>query len=595
MTEGPVSQPTIAARALPLHEYAAIGDGRSVALIGREGAVAWWCVPNLDSHPFFDSLLDAKAGSSFVLQPTTEFTALQKYRQDSNVLETTFTTESGVLRVTDSMNSSLAGRLPWCELARRIEVLSGTVSIRFTCGTRGDTVSPWLETISNLAIIHVGQVLCVLRKSPNINIVEEGDCGVVGEAILHEGDHALIAIVAGENQPLGIPSWEDIDTRIDLSHQAWSTWAEGIQYDGPHQELVRRSALILKLLLFSPSGAIAASATTSLPERIGGTKNYDYRYAWVRDASYIIHAFSWLGQKPESQAALAWLLEQLGKSGAQVCFCLDGRPVPDVKPNDLPGYRESSPVVTGNRAGRQHQHGVYGDIFEAVAQFVESGNVLDHKSAMTLISLADQCADRWHEMDSGMWELEEKQHYTMSKISAWQALNRAAQLAGGGHLPAKWIPRWSRERDRIARWIDQHCWSETERAYTFYPGTRRLDSSLILAVHFGFPNVDRLSSTLKAITNKLSHGPWIYRYSGAEKEEGAFVACTFWLVEAYATLNRKEEAILLLEEALRHLPTSGGLMAEMIDVKSNEFLGNIPQGLSHLALVHAILAIYTNR
>ncbi len=590
----PLFQPAQAAANLPLSDYAAIGDGRSVAIIGRDGTIAWWCVPNLDSHPLLDRLLDDKAGGCFSLQPTSAFQAVQKYRRDSNVLETTFTTESGVLRVTDSMNSSLAGRLPWSELARRIEVLSGAVSIqfKFVCGTHCDTVSPWLEAISDVAIFHVGHVLGMLRRSPNISILEEGDCGVIGEAALIKGETALVAIVAGENQPLGFPTIEDINSRIDLSDHAWRTWSDGLKYDGPHVDFVRRSALALKLLLFSPSGAIAAAATTSLPEKIGGKKNYDYRYAWVRDASYTIHAFLWLGQIPESQAALAWLLRRLGDTGSRVCFSLDGQPVPPIVSSDLPGYRESRPVVTGNLAGSQHQHGIYGDIFEAVFEFTKSGNVLDRQSATTLMTLADECADRWHEKDSGMWELEQLQHYTMSKISAWQALDRALQLADRGHLPATGVPRWSRERDRIAQWIDQHCWSEEEAAYTLYPGTRQLDSSLMLAIRFGFPNKERLISTLHAIRKKLSHGPWVYRYSGAEKEEGAFIACTFWLVEAYATINRRDEAIEMLDAALLNLPESSGLLAEMIDVKSGYFLGNLPQGLSHLALIHAVLATY---
>ena len=597
MSEANLFQPGVARRTLRLQDYAAVGDGRSVAVIGLDGAVCWWCVPNMDSHPLLDSLLDASAGGSFTLEPTEEYRASHVYREDSNVLETTFTTSAGVVRVIDSMNSSLAGRLPWCELARRIEVLSGEVSIRASlmCGTRSGTVSPWLEKNANSAIFHVGDVLGMLRSSPNVQIVEEGDCRIVAEATLRDGERAVLAIVAGENQPLGVPSIEDIDKRIDLSDQAWRAWASGLKYDGPHRDSVRRSALALKLLLFSASGAIAAAATTSLPERIGGKKNYDYRYAWVRDASYTLHAFLWLGQVPESQAAIAWLLARLGESGAKVCFRMNGHPVPPVSEIELPGYRNSQPVLTGNAAGSQHQHGIYGDIFEAVSQFIKSGNILDETSAATLVSLANECADRWRQTDSGMWELEEKQNYTMSKISAWQALNRAVELANDGHLPAMCVPRWSRERDRIAIWVDDHCWSKSEEAYSFFPGTKRLDASIALAVRFGFPNVQRLSATVDAIRKRLANGPWVYRYSGAEKEEGAFIACTFWLVEAYATLNRKTEAIELLEEALRRINILTANMTEMIDVKSGELLGNLPQGLSYLALIHAVLSVYTDQ
>ncbi|MBB5060538.1 GH15 family glucan-1,4-alpha-glucosidase [Granulicella aggregans] len=587
----------VSRRVLPLQDYAAIGDGRSVALIGRDGSIGWWCVPNLDSEPLFDSLLDEKAGGVFTLQPKGPFASKHVYRKDSNVLETTFTTETGVVRVTDSLNSSLAGRLPWCELARRIEVLSGavTLSLSLVCGTRDQTASPWLQPNCNGTIFHVGPVLGMLRTSDNVHITEQGDRGILGEAALARGERALIAVVAGEDQPIGIPSTKDIDRRIDVSDTAWRAWAQGLHYDGPYADWVRRSALILKLLLFSPSGAIAAAATTSLPEKIGGKKNYDYRYAWVRDASYTLHAFLWLGQIPESQAAVAWLLARLGEAGAKVCFRMDGTPVPPVQEKGLPGYQKSYPVVTGNAAGTQNQHGVYGDIFEAVSLFVASGNILDQKSAVILASLADECADRWRQPDSGMWELEETRHYTMSKVSAWQALNRAVELAEKGHISASCAPRWIRERDRIATWVNENCWSESLSAYTFYPGTVRLDASLALAVRFGFPDRERLAATCEAIHKKLGQGPLLYRYTGAEKEEGAFLACSFWLAEAYATLGRRQQADALIRETLKVLPQDIGILGEQIDVKTNDFLGNMPQGLSHLALIHAVMSLDSRR
>ncbi len=604
----PEMSPDDERRSFPLQDYAALGDGRSVALLAPDGAVAWWCVPNIDSAPLFDTLLDAAAGGSFVLQPTELFRSERRYRQDSNVLETVFTTAGGTARVTESMNSTLAGRLPWCELARRVEVLSGTVTLRarLVFGTRGDTVSPWLQPNPNGCIFHVGPVLGLFRSTPNMRMLQEEDRTILAEATLREGERAVVAVVAGENEPLGVPPVGDMDGRIDLSDQAWRSWAEGLHYDGPHRESVRRSALTLKLLLFSPSGAIAAAATTSLPERVGGSRNYDYRYAWVRDAAYTLAAFLRLGVVPESKAAFTWLIHRLGETGAKVCYRLDGAPVPAVQEYDLPGYRGSRPVITGNVAAEQHQHGIYGDIFEAASLFVEVGNILDGGSASVLSRLADECADRWRQKDSGMWELPDLQHYTMSKVSCWQALARAVELAEAGHLPATCVPRWSRERERIAAWVDAHCWSEKKRAYTFYAGTERLDASLVLAARFGFPGTDgdtgRMSSTCDAIRKELgrgqrllSRGPWIYRYSGSEGEEGAFLACTFWLVEAYAELGRREEAEALMDEALRALPSGAGVMSEMVDVKTGDYLGNLPQGLSHLALIHAAMSLDGDR
>ncbi len=587
-------------RSFPIQDYAALGDGRSIALLAPDGAVAWWCVPNMDSAPLFDTLLDPDAGGFFVVHPIESFTAERRYREDSNVLETTFTCASGIVRVTESMNSTLAGRLPWCELARRLEVVSGTVRMRakLVFGTRGDEVSPWLQPNPNGCIFHVGPVLGLFRATPNMEILQEEDRTIMAEGTLFTGERALVAVLAGENEPLGVPTFADMDTRIDLSDEAWRSWARGLHYDGPYRESVRRSALVLKLLLFSPSGAIAAAATTSLPERLGGSKNYDYRYAWIRDAAYTLAAFLRLGVIPESKSAFTWLIHRLGETGAKVCYRLDGAPVPPVREYDLPGYAGSRPVVTGNRAAEQHQHGIYGDIFEAAALFVSTGNILDGSSGFTLSRLADECADRWRQKDAGMWELEEPQHYTMSKVSCWQALARAVELAEAGHLSSTCVPRWSRERDRISAWVDEHCWSERKQAYTFYAGTERLDASLVLAVRFGFDGRERISATCDAIREDLgaspqlwSRGPWIYRYSGADKEEGAFLACTFWLVEAYAELGRLDDAEALMEEALAALPSGVGVLSEMLDPKSGDHLGNMPQGLSHLALIHAAISI----
>ena len=509
-TDHPDLRPGEPRRAHPLQHYAALGDGRSVALVTPDGVVAWWCVPNIDSDPLFDTLLDPAEGGFFAVQPAGPFRAERRYRPDSNVLETTFTTAGGTVRMTESMNSTLAGRLPWCELARRLEGLSGTMAMRaqIVFGTRGDTVSPWLQPNRNGCIFHAGPVLGVFRTSANVRAVEQ-DRGITAEVTLHAGERAVMAVVAGEDQPLGLPATEDIDRRIDDSDAAWRGWAEGLRYDGPHRAAVRRSALALKLLLFSPTGAIAAAATTSLPERVGGEKNWDYRYAWLRDAGYALIAFVKLGVVPESQAALQWLIHRLGETGAQVCYRLDGGPVPPVRRHDLPGYRGSRPVVTGNAAAAQHQHGIYGDIFQAVAAFVGAGHVLDQRSAFVLSRLADECADRWRQKDSGIWELQDLQHYTMSKVSAWQALSRAVDLAEAGHLPTTCVPRWQRERERIAAWIGEHCWSEAKGAYTLHAGTDRLDASLALAAPFGFDGVNRLSSTLDAIRRELGHGPWI--------------------------------------------------------------------------------------
>lgn len=581
----------------PIQDYAALGDGRSVVLVAPDGAVAWWCVPEMDSPPLFDTLLDPQAGGFFQVDAVGARVVERRYRQDSNVLDTVLVSNTGRARLTESLNSSTAGRLPWCELARRIEVLAGSMTfrIRVVFGTRGDTASPWLQPNPNGCVFHVGPVLGLFRCSDNVRITEEEDRTIAATVTLSAGERATVALLAGEDEPLGVPTMEEVDARIDVSDEAWRRWAEGLCYDGPHRDEVRRSALALKLLLYSPSGAIAAAATTSLPEGIGGEKNYDYRYAWIRDAGYSVNAFLRVGAMPEAKAAFAWLMKRLDQHGPRVLYTLCGEVGPDECALELPGYRGSRPVLVGNAAALQHQHGIYGDIFETAALFVADGNVLDQRSATILAALADQAADRWRQKDAGIWELREPQHYTMSKISAWQGLARAVELAEAGHLPSTCVPRWQRERDRIAAWIEEHCWSETRKAFVLHPGTLRLDASLALAVRFGFDGRDKLSSTLDAIRDELGRGPFLYRYSGAEEEEGAFLACSFWLAEALAELGRQEEAEEVFTGILRALPEGVGILSEMVDPQTGDFLGNTPQGLSHLALIHAACTLRGDR
>lgn len=581
----------------PIQDYAALGDGRSVALIAPDGSTDWWCVPNLDSPAMFDRLLQ-RDGGAFVLRPEDAFTAERHYRPDSNVLETRIETATGAARLVESLNSSLAGRLPWTEFARRIECVSGTVRfrLRIRLGTFGDSVSPWLQPNPNGCIFHVGTVLGLLRLSGNFQLLHEADDDIEAVVTLAEGERAVAAILAGDDEPLGVPPIEEIDRRIDTSDQAWREWAAGLRYDGPHREAVRRSALALKLLLYSPSGAIAAAATTSLPERIGGDKNWDYRYAWIRDTAYVVDAFLRTGAVPEAKAAFAWLMQRLADEGPKVLYSLTGGTVPPQTELDaIEGHRGARPVVVGNQARDQHQHGIYGDIFETASLFVGLGNVLDLKSGRLLAALADQCADRWRQKDAGLWELTEPQHYTMSKISCWQALARAAELARRNHIPADCLPRWERERDRIAAWIDRNCWSETRQAYTFYAGSDDLDASIALAVRFDFDGKERLSATMDAILAELGAGPFLYRYSGAAKEEGTFLACTFWMVEALCLLGREAEATARFDAVLAALPPNTGTLAEMIDPKTGDQLGNTPQGLSHLALVHAACTLAGDR
>lgn len=578
---------------LPLEDYAALGDGRSVALSGADGSIDWWCVPNLDSPPLFDRLLSPDEGGCFIIAPDEPFTAEQRYLPGSNVHETVFTTASGKAVLTESLNSSTAGRLPWCELARRVEGVEGSMRFcfRLRIGTRAGTVSPYLVDNAHGVLFHAGDVTGSLRRSEGVTISQEEDDETEGHFTVHAGSRETLGIVAGENEPLVLPDIADLDGRIDISHQEWVEWSDRVEYEGKHRDLVTRSALALKLLLYSPTGAIAAAATTSLPEGIGGPKNWDYRYAWIRDAGYTIKAFLRIGAEAEAKAALSWLMHRLCAHGPQVMYTLDGRVVPDETEIDVPGWRNSRPVRIGNVASQQHQHAIYGDIFETAERFVDCGNILDHRSAALLADLANLCADHWRQKDSGIWELPQEQHFTNSKISCWQALARAVELAEAGHIPATCVERWARTRDRIAAWIDEHCWSEERQTYLAWPGSDMLDASMALAVRFRFGADGRMEKTIRALDKELGAGPFHYRYSGVDKEEACFLACTFWIIEAKALLGQKEEAERHFEAAIAGLGRGQGIYAEMVEPETGAYLGNLPQGLTHLALIQAAATI----
>jgi GH15 family glucan-1,4-alpha-glucosidase len=365
---------------LALDQYAALGDGRSVALVGADGSIDWWCVPNMDSQPLFDRLLDETSGGRFSVTPVEPFTVERRYRPDSNVLELTFTTATGSARVTDSLNSGISGRLPWSELARRVEGLDGQVAFRIesTVGDRLGRANPWREGSPHGDILHVDGVLVAFRSDDGVERRSERDDGIEARLVTFPGSKSIMAVLGSFNEPLILPPVNDIDARIDRSDQAWREWSGNLRVDEAYAPHVRRSALALKLLLFSSSGAIAAAATSSLPERIAGNKNYDYRYAWVRDVAYTIKAFLRVGATEEAKAAFSWLTATIRRHDGNVrtMYRLDGSLAPEEVALDLQGYRDSRPVLQGNKARDQLQLSIFGDIMETAALFVAEGHIL---------------------------------------------------------------------------------------------------------------------------------------------------------------------------------------------------------------------------
>lgn len=586
-----------------LGDYAAIGDGRSVALIAPDGAIDWWCAPNMDSPALFDRILDAKKGGYFQIAPEGEYRTERRYRDNSNVLETCFKTATGEVRITESLNSTFAGRLPWCELARRVEGVKGNVTLKlcFVPGTASCTRAAWIAPSRLGDVLHIGDLMAMLRTPDDMECSIKDDQMIEGTFCVSEGERTLVALLVSQKEPLAVPSMESIDERIENSDHAWRHWTESLTYQGEFKTHVNRSALALKFLLYSPTGALAAAPTTSLPEGIGGIKNYDYRYAWIRDACLIIRAFAFIGALAECKAAFSWLTATiLRHEGAlRACYTLDGDIVPDEKFLPLEGYMGSQPVRLGNNAQSQQQLSMYGDMLETAFLFVNAGHVLDLTTSRLLAKLANECADLWRQDDSGIWELHERRHYTHSKIACWITLDIAIRLAEEGHIETTWQHRWEREKTRISDWVETHCWSEEKQAYTFYAGTDKLDAALGLVWYYGLKiNPERMKSTYDAMVKELGHGtPMLYRYSDVEREESTFVACSFWLVEAWARLGDRQKAREYMNQILETLCHKGNVETfnEMFDVRTGEWRGNVPQGLSHLALICAADGIAGNR
>ena len=583
-----------AAGYVPISSYAALGDGRTVVLVAGDGRIDWWPLPTMDSPPGFAALLDAESGGSISLAPVSDFTVKRRYLEDTNVLETVFTTSTGSVRLIDTLCVGHGGRLPWTELVRSVEGLDGEVEMGWTVapGTRFDSARPWAEFKRGTVMVHLGdQRLAVVSYDagePQTTLHQ-----VKGGFTSRPGRRSLLVITSSDRSPVFLSERDEIESRVELTEHRWREWARTVRYDGewPHQ--VRRSAIALKLLLYAPTGAIAAAPTTSLPERIGGDKNWDYRYAWIRDSSFTADALISLRLHEEVQAGVSWLLSTLERTAPNlhVFYKLDGRTADGEQILPAPGYKGSTPVRSGNGASTQSQLGTFGDLFDTVLRYVAAGHLLDTGTEEMLTALADRCCDIWMTKDSGIWELGRLEHYTISKMGCWVALDRAVRLAEMGEISDAHVERWRGERDEIHTWVDENCWSEEKNTYTMAAGSEDLDAATLLAARTGFDRGKRLAGTVEAVRSELGRGPMIYRYSGMQQQEGAFVACTFWLVEALSHLGRHDEARELLEQGLDFC-NDVGLLSEQIDPDTREFLGNMPQGLSHLALINATVTVH---
>ena len=584
---------------LPLRDYAAIGDGRTAALVGLDGQVDWLCLPDLDSPSVFAAILDPERGGCFALAPAVPYEASRRYVPDTNVLETTFATQEGTVRLTDALTLPGSGLAPYRELARRVEGVSGRVPLRWSVEPRFAYASRAAEfRLRNGVPVAAAGASAVAVLALDAGDVELSVGRVEGAFAAEPGRRSLLVLAASHGEPLVFPTRRDVENRIDETIESWRRWAADRRYDGPWRDEVVRSALALKLLVFAPSGAIAAAATTSLPEELGGVRNWDYRYSWPRDASFTIRALAALGCTSEAEAYFSWTMHasQVSRPRLHVLYRLDGGAAAEERELPLRGYRDSRPVRIGNGAARQTQLDLYGELLGAASAYASHRGGLDRDHGRRLAERADHVCDSWRERDSGIWEIRgEPAHFTQSKMMCAIALATAADLADRGLLPGDRIERWRAEEQRVRAFVEDRCWSDSLRTYVRAPDDERVDASLLLAVTSGYddPRSPRLRQTVDAVGRDLSRGPLVHRYlaeDGLPGEEGAFVACSFWLAEALARQGRTEEAGALMDEALAHA-SDVGLFSEEIAPATGEFLGNLPQGLSHLALVNAAAAI----
>lgn len=576
---------------LPIRDYAALGDQHAAALVGIDGSIDWLCAPSFDSPWLFGALLDAGRGGRQELRPRASHDARRRYLPETSVLETTYTTGGGSVRVTEAMPVCATGA-PVREVVRRVEGLAGEVELEWSLAPRFDYREPpaaFERRDGGLIARGGGQAAGIQTWGVGEGLVGGGE--VRGRFQLAMGKTALLAVraAAGERHLAGARR-DELETRLDHTAGHWRRWLSERSYDGPWRDAVLRSALVLKLLTFAPTGAVAAAATSSLPESLGADRNWDYRFSWLRDSSFAVDALLRLGDDEEARRFLVWLMRASDRTHPklQPFYRLDGGEEIAEHELDLDGYRGSRPVRSGNAAVSQRQLGSYGDLFQTAWIYVARGEELAPATGKRLAEVADHVCEAWRRPDAGIWELPDYRHYTESKLSCWIALDRAVRLARSGQLPAEGIERWQAASSEVGALIEARCWSDERRAYARSADANDLDAGVLMAVFmdYGAAPRERLHATVDRIREELAAGPLVYRYSGMAASEGAFLPCSFWLVHALARLGRLDEAAELMDE-LVGMSNDVGLYAEEIDPASGEFLGNLPQALTHLALVNA--------
>ena len=584
---------------LPIADHALIGDLHTVALVGGEGTIDWFCTPRFDSPSVFGAILDSEQGGYWSIAPRGDgWTSKQLYIPDTNVLITRFSSSDGIAELADFMPIGLDGGRH--SLLRRLTVVRGRVSFHIR-------VEPRLDYGRAEHTVHLNE-RGALFQNPETTFafssplpLRRTERGVEAEVTLEAGQSASFSFDIAEDgvQPRG---FDEDETRaaFDATIAFWRRWLRRSRYAGRWREMVHRSALTLKLLTYAPTGALVAAPTMGLPEQIGGGRNWDYRYTWIRDAAFSLYALLRLGFTDEAQAFMGWLTDRFRDGQArrngplQIMYGIDGRAdLPETTLDHLEGYRGSSPVRLGNGAADQLQLDIYGELIDSVYLYNKYGEPLHWHTWQDLTRVVEWVSENWDQADEGIWETRGgRQHFTYSRLMSWVALERSIRVARQRGLPADLV-RWSTERDRIYRQIMERGWHEERGAFVQHYDTDVLDASVLLMplVKFIGPTDPRWLSTLRAIDEELVSDSLVYRYNpsaapdGLEGHEGTFSICSFWYVEALARAGKLDEAQLAFEKMLTYA-NHVGLYSEEIG-PTGELLGNFPQAFTHLALISA--------
>ena len=585
-----------------IEDYALIGDEQTAALVGMDGSVDWLCLPRFDSAACFARMLGDEDNGHWRIAPKgADRCTRRAYRPDTLVLDTEWETDEGTIRVTDLMPQR--HRAP--DVVRIVEGISGKVTVHSRLRLRFDygSVVPWVRRSDGHRVAVAGPDSVWLRSEPEVRTWGE-DFSTLSEFTVEAGQKVAFVLTwhpSHEPRPALVDPYKSLQTSI----ADWKRWAARCRYDGPYRDAVVRSLITLKALTYRPTGGIVAAATTSLPEEMGGVRNWDYRYCWLRDSSLTLGALISAGYHKEAEAWRDWLLRAVAGDPAdlQIMYGVAGeRRLPEFELPHLSGFAGSAPVRIGNGAVNQLQLDVYGEVLDSLWLARRAG--LSPKPHMWSLQavLLEWLRAQWQQPDEGLWEVRGgRRHFVHSKVMVWVAADRAVRtLEEFADLPGD-LEGWRALRDEVHRDVCEKGYDPERNTFTQYYGSQELDAALLLIPRFGFlpPDDPRVVGTVDAVREALGHDGFVRRYDtaadtpvdGLPGDEGAFLACSFWLVDALQMTGRKKEARVLFER-LVGLANDVGLLAEEYDPVAGRLLGNFPQAFSHIGLVNTALTLF---